>query len=243
MLCFDDKIGTDLISYSGAFKCDYLADGLAVVYAGVVSPAKELIEDYKERLEKEPLTHANARRKIGSVYAHWKKKLLNRSAGMTFGHSYDWVVKNNLDSMDVLLANMPSVELLIVGFLAQRPQDISPQSIIFHVAGNVVNEIDDIQGIGIGWQNAEPIIGFRKYTAKCGLGEALYFVYEAKRLGEVSDTVGKMTTILVLQPNTTGGLTQKVVTSEGSSFLKRSFATYGPRPLDNDYSFPFEHLL
>jgi hypothetical protein len=243
VLCFDDKIGTDLVSYRGAFKCDYLADGLAVVYAGVVSPAKELIEDYKARLEKQPLTHANARGRISSVYARWKKRLLNRSARHTFGHPYEWVIKNQLDNTDVLLASMPSVELLIAGFLPKRAYDIGPQPVIFHVDEQGVNEMDDIHGIGLGWENAQPILGFREYTSKCGLDKALYFVHEAKKLAEVSDKVGKMTTILVLEPNTQGGFIQRVLQPGGSSFLDRSFAKYGPRPLDTDYSFPFENLI
>jgi len=247
VLCFDDLIVSGSLNYRGAFKCEYMADGIAVLYAGIVSPAKELIEDFKERLEQRPLVYVNARRRITGVYARWKRRILNRAAGHYCGHSYDWVSKNRPDMIDVLEASTPSVELLITGFLHNtNPPGLRPsvQSVIFHVDDHGVNAIDGVFGIGEGWANAEPMLAFRQYTPMCDIDRAIYCVYEAKRMGELSGNVGKEpTTILVLEP-IDGAFRQRIVPKAGIDFLKTQFdEQFGPRPLPQFFRFPPEHLL
>ena len=123
------------------------------------------------------------------------------------------------------------MDLIIGGFIGEFPVLCSLRN------GDIVWETNFCM-IGNGAYTAEPAMHARKHVDQTPLYTALYHVYEAKRLGEASPSVGKHTTILVLSPPELEALRIDVVTEEGLNHLCGLFAQYGPKAIPQQYGFP-----
>jgi hypothetical protein len=66
------------------------------------------------------------------------------------------------------------------------------------------------------------------------MSQALYNLYEAKKIGESSPFVGQKTRMFLLEPPNGRNAKQiraSVVTAGGEIFLQKLFRRYGPKPM------------
>ena len=83
------------------------------------------------------------------------------------------------------------VQLLVCGFVSRMPK-------IVFVSSDYVDTHPAFMAIGSGAQVADAMLRWRNPTEHTPIEEAIYYVYEAKRMGEMSPHVGKETHISVL---------------------------------------------
>jgi hypothetical protein len=236
VLCFDEQAGTDSETFDGVLKCDYLCEGFAALFSGPTGAAKELMRRYKAELSATQLRPDTIISQLSDVYGSWRKAELDRASRHSLGMSFKQAIRTN--QSDVTKAIAGTVQVIVAGF-------INGESIIITIDEESAREVDHCAVIGTGWQGAEAILSFRKYTSNVDLDHALYLVYEAKRFGEISPHVGKSVTLLrVLEPKEECAFRQRIVPIEGIEFLKIQFEQeYGPRSVPASFSVPPEYIL
>jgi hypothetical protein len=128
--------------------------------------------------------------------------------------------------------------MIIAGFIGDRP-------ILFQLRDNELDIVTNFSLVGSGAYAAEMALHARKQTANTSLNQALYNVYEAKKIGETSPHVGAKTRMLVLHPPDQGSrrLTVQLVTPTGENALDELFRKYGPKPMDRWPDLPDDALL
>ena len=132
----------------------------------------------------------------------------------------------------------PDVQLLIAGFIEGEPR-------ITYVDSHGVQLIPSVAAIGSGAYMADAILRWRKPDQYLSTHAALYFVYEAKRLGEASPSVGKVRThIQILEELNGGGFRVSTLLPKALSYLSNQFEKFGPQEFkgEND-AFPWEALF
>lgn len=84
--------------------------------------------------------------------------------------------------------------------------------------------------MGTGYQMADTMLRWRNVTQFSTIPEVLYALYEAKKFGERSPQVGKLTAMVILQPNPDSSIRSRMVSKRGMDDLEDQFTMYGPKP-------------
>src|ERR1700676_1475561 len=103
------------------------------------------------------------------------------------------------------------VELIVAGFIENTPR-------VIYVSQDGVLADPFFRAIGTGWPSADAMLRWRHITEHTHLYDAMYFLYEAKVFGETSPFVGKMTTMLVLEPKPDSSFVVHTVVTKGMAF-------------------------
>jgi hypothetical protein len=90
---------------------------------------------------------------------------------------------------------------------------------------------------GIGGYHADTILCWRKLTQYDSVERVLYYLYEAKRFGELCGDVGRGTIMEVLSLDQNGELQVDLVMGTGLTRMAKWFAMFGPRQVGYDLSF------
>jgi len=103
--------------------------------------------------------------------------------------------------------------------------------------GNFYRE-ENFSAIGSGAHVASAALFQREHDSSVKLMNALYNVFEAKRLGEISPGVGVSTTIDVMLSD--GSV--RAISDECFDTLEKFFRRYGPKQISKDFEFRAEFL-
>ena len=173
------------------------------MYSGPLTLAHDLVAEYEKKLKRAKLRVENYRDVL------WKpmEAFVDANEKRTF------------------LQGSSDVSLLVVALVDHSFRVITIDS-------HGIAEHPYFGAIGTGQDSALALLRWRKPDRWTDVQAALYFAYEAKRLGEVSPHVGSQYThMCVLWPDE-GNILEKIVTSRDKSELEEAFKRFGPQPFD-----------
>lgn len=212
-------------------KAVAIAPGMSAMFSGSVPKAKELIDRYMKYLN-DPLTMRTPEHAIdflrqpleaqqrSDVQAYLSAKL---------GMPYATFLDKDAHSQLVLVADFwtwnQRCDLIIIwsdaGFVR-----------LFSVTDRV-EERSLLATIGIGANVAETVLRSREYSGLQDLGEAIYYVYEAKRTSESVGGVGKETHMTILEFDPGQGKNRAwFLNPRELEQLEKEYAELGPKPFE-----------
>lgn len=241
VLCFDYKIANDEWGSESQYKFHILSGQLVALFAGAPGKAKELSWLYQAHLKNKGLSIANAVQVLGQPLAEFKRQKADFFLKMTTCISYEEFLKNGptwfgssgyFQRLATIERHQPKVEMIIAGFIEDQP-------VLFRLAtAGEVNHLDlELAGnscmIGSGTSAASISLHGRTHDSNTPLSQAMYYVYEAKKAGEISSFVGQKTRMHVLFPPEPGStqIRGQYLTNEGEKFLQKLHRRYGPKPM------------
>jgi 20S proteasome alpha/beta subunit len=171
------------------------------MYSGPVVAAKDLLISYKQKLAKAKLTVSNYRDLL------WKPM-------QTF-------VDANVKRASYLHEDA-DVKLLLIAVVEDGFR-------LLTVDSHGISERSSYAAIGSGEDSATAMLRWRKPSDTIDVQAAIYFAYEAKRIGEVSPHVGKHTFVNILCPK--HGLRRPLPESEIAE-VAEAFKRFGPQSFD-----------
>ena len=242
VLCSDEMVSTGVASSQTESKREELPSFVAM-FAGTIPEARELLSAYRNHLAenvsggalsvqewlerlREPLRlHKRrqidhlVRRRLGLTYAEFLERGDQIDSGLRSG------IFGHIDSLTI------EVDLLFAGFASGGK--FHERSRIFRARMEEVEIHKNFACIGIGAEAAEQALHRREQVGVLPLDWTLYHVYEAKRMGELAPTVGRRTSMAVVEPggDEEGASPYRVraVTIEGLEFLDGHYQRYGPQ--------------
>lgn len=240
VLCFDSKVASEEFASETEHKFHVLTDQLMALVAGRTGRAKELAVIYQDQLAKVQLTQANILDHLRSGLATIKRKLaeayIQRRLAISYqeflDHGERWfgqegAVKYRSD----IEKNEFGVDMIFAGFIGNEP-------IICELRNGDIARVTNFSMIGVGAYSAEPALHARAQSHNTPLGEAVYNVFEAKKIGESSPFVGQETRMYVLRTSNSEKLKISVLDHQGNDFLSEKFKEYGPKPLPASFVVP-----
>lgn len=197
---------------------------------------------YVDLLKREPLPNnpSDALDHLRKPLVQLKRRIANSYAGARLAVSYEdlrdkgevwfgherW--QRHLDAID---SHDPNVEMVIAGFIGKTPLLCR----VSRMGGWLdVEPITNFCTIGTGSYTAEPALHAREQAFNLPLDRTLYNVYEAKRTGEMSPSVGKRTTIFVVRAESAddpGVIQIQYVGEVGQKHLDKVFKKHKPKPM------------
>jgi len=219
-------------------KLYWAGDEWAILIAGTVSSAIELVNTYARyftalKEKGAALTNTNIIDHLKKPPILQKNKIADAYVGQLLGISYKEFLataKERLPEKQFaeILTNIEDLDLqcqlILCSFLDGETQ-------IFKVDADCsVEQCEHFAAIGSGSDIAESVLFQREHQGDLPIGQALYAVYEAARLGSKAPSVGDSHAISVLLPPQKGGhIVSSRVSDKGYRFLSRKFKQYGPK--------------
>lgn len=227
VLCADHMVGTWAAQAEIGFKYSWARNNWPALIAGDVSRTAELIAVCQSVLGAQELQESNVFDVMKSVGHAFKAKLADDLVRAKLSVSYEYLRQNRskfpaatVYEIYTEISRIDSeAELIVAGF-------IKGHSYIFVFGRDcTVSLREHFAAIGTGAFVAEPSLFQRKQNAFVSLGNTLYNVYEAKRLGEIAEGVGKRTTLSMIMPSQKpgGALTSDLVLQKGKEFLEAKY--------------------
>jgi hypothetical protein len=241
VLCFDYKIANDEWGSESEYKFHVLSPQFVALFAGSPGKAKELSWLYQSHLKDRTLTMDNAVDELSKPPLRFKRQKADFYISMTLCVSYEdflskgatWLGQQMYAGrIAAIEMHQPKVEMIIAGFIEGQP-------VLFRLAtASAVDHIDleavtNSCMIGSGMTAASVSFHGRKHDRNTPLSQTMYYVYEAKKTGEIGPFVGHQTRMHVLFPPEPGGtqIMGQYVTDEGERFLQKLHRRYGPKPM------------
>jgi hypothetical protein len=130
------------------------------------------------------------------------------------------------------------VELIVAGFIQSEPR-------IIYISSRGVATVQSFVAIGSGSLLADAILRWRKPVQFLATNDALYYAYEAKKMGESSPHVGKnITSLNIIEEVDGGGFRSMSILGTGMQYLQKQFEKFGPQDYRGDRdSFPWGSLF
>lgn len=245
VFCSDHKIGNWAAQAEIGFKFRWVTYNWPALIAGDLARAEELTTTFKTCLSKVDLSPSNMFDAMKAAGSAFREKLAEELVMKKLSVPYSYLRQNKSRFPSATVYDIytqigqidSEAELIMGGFLDE-------QGVIFVVGRDCsVSFREHFAAIGTGAQVAEPALFQREQQKYNGLEETIYHTYEAKRLGEIADTVGKKTSIIIFsqaeKPEEPVQL--KTVTPEGFTILERKYQELGLKP-SKGITFPPEAL-
>lgn len=115
-------------------------------------------------------------------------------------------------------------QCIVAGFLEGEPR-------IIRIQKDGVDTMPFCVAIGIGGYHADTILSWRKITQFTNLEWVLYYVYEAKKFGELCSDVGKHTIMEVLSLDAKGHFQIDLLRQSGFDILEEWFKRFRPQQM------------
>ncbi len=219
----------------------YACGWLVALLAGPRHQAHELVEIYRAYLSANPIRAESAveqlRVPLQTLRRRMAESLTQKRVALTYAEFIDIGKDKLAPEVHSQLAYEISqqtveAELILIGAIEDRGAFS-----LFLCRNRDVIACDDFAAIGSGAMVAEPILYQRALRELSSpLEKAMYVVYEAKRLGEISPGVGEATVIEIGTMNLKETDPAKIVWHfAGSRFvepLEKAFRRFGPRPIN-----------
>lgn len=235
VMAFDYKASNDSWGSEGEYKFHILSPQLVAMFAGSTGRAKELALIYQGYLTQNTLVVNDALKQLEQPLREFKERRASAYIGRTLGVTYDkflnegerWLGKKPFtEYLGAIKKHNPNVQMIIAGFIGNDP-------VLCELRDGELEWRTNFCLIGTGSYTAEPAMHARQHIFTTPKNQALYNVYEAKKIGESSPYVGQKTRMFVLSPPAPGTskIRAEVVTEVGEKSLKKLLRKYGPRPL------------
>jgi 20S proteasome alpha/beta subunit len=244
VIAHDRRIETSVAGAEIGFKFESLPRFWKALIAGPVNQAKELIEIFRVYLNENEINPDSALEQLRIPVRTLRRRLADSLTHRRVSLSYEEFLEMGKEKLS------PEV-------YSQLAFDISQQSIeaeliligamdadfsIFLCQAGEITTCQDFAVIGSGSMVAEPILYQRELSAATDLPRALYVVYEAKRLGEISPGVGRETWMQVgsiddtVLNEKTGryeieDVTWRWVDDARLEMIEKAFKQFGPKPI------------
>lgn len=249
LLCFDYKVANDAWGSESEYKFHVLSEQVVALMAGSPAKAKELANLYRGHLATIPLSKGNALAELRKPILEFKLRKAEFYIRSRLAVSYQDFLKNGeawfgRPRVETHLAaierHQPNIEIIIAAFIDGEPALY--QTVIDAVTGSLeLDEFTNFCLIGSGAATAEPALHARTQIPNTPMAQALYNLYEAKKIGESSPFVGQKTRMFLLQPpEGSNEIRASVVTASGENFLRKLFRRYGPKPMKTSPDLPKE---
>jgi 20S proteasome alpha/beta subunit len=205
--CSDAQVGTDYESSESEYKWISITPTACTMYSGPLVTSKDLIESYKKSLKKARFRLTNYKDIL------WKPMRVFLDANQ---------------HKEYLQENM-EVSLLVVVLVEDKFRIVTIDS-------HGIRENSYFAAIGTGEDAATSMLRWRQPTHTTDLSSALYFAYEAKKLGERSPHVGKALTHLNILSREKNTILSKRLGPQEINELRDAFKRFGPQPIDPSWT-------
>lgn len=252
VLCSDWRAESgDLAGGDVEDKLSWIVPGeWAALKAGVISDADRLAVVYRTTFHnlKEKITPETVLPTFTGAFQHYRLSLITDYLIATSGIDYMTLLKGVRTSEsdpfvefpesyiekklnDIEAVPFPNCQLIVAGFVGTMPfLCVLNESSSDNLSWSRTRLETNFAAIGSGASSALTSLYRREHTgASVGLMKALYHVYEAKLLGEISPGVGVSTSIIVLFPNRRCW----VLTGPGHEYMEKRFDYFGPMKIGN----------
>lgn len=229
---FDWRIETQTASSQVGFKFEVLSDNWIALLAGPLVQARELTLKYSVllRADEDSLTEGNVLEYLRGPAFEIRKSLAEAYTRSTAAMSYEDFLEHGESMLPEDLRRQIAfdiskqrveAEVILVGWVESGFE-------IFQILDGNVTRSSDFATIGSGSHVAEVTLYRHEQNSLKDLGQTLYAVYEAKRLGEISPGVGTATSIGILFHNEKG-VGFEFASDDDKAFLERQFRRFGPK--------------
>jgi hypothetical protein len=204
--CFDRQVGSDYEKSETEYKFRLIGHQTALMFSGPLIPTKDLLSSYAEAFEPDDveLTRDNYK---DLLWEPMRKFIEQNDARSGYQDSVD-------------------VSLLSINWFGNAFR-------ILTIDSHGIHDHAYFGAIGTGADSATSMLRWRRPSNMTNLHAGLYFAYEAKRLGEVSPHVGVHTHMNIISPFVSaGGITSKIISSQGVQELENLFKRCGPQEFD-----------
>jgi hypothetical protein len=244
VVAFDFRVETDWIGADATFKMSRFTNKWAVLFAGNVASAREVINVYATALSGIELTDANIYDELRHPAQSHKLMLCEHHVQMKLGMSYTEFVENGKASLSesMFLETEAEIEnlnmgcdLIACGFVPpdERTDHLYTSRIFTIGARGEVRQHDNFATVGSGGVIAESAFFQRTLTRFAPLERTMYVVYEAMKLSTRAPGVGGIINMVVLEPSVTGeSIVSRVVGNKGYQHQQDLFNLYAPKKLD-----------
>ena len=235
ILCADSRLELPEAGGDIGFKMDTIAEGFVAMIAGTFGPGLQMIKFLKKEFGAtkfdSPVDFVDSLR--GSLH-RYRRRLVNdfmeRKLSLDYAGFID-IGKEKLPRIffENVIEEIGSVttqcDMIVAGFVNGDP-------LLLQIGEDlIITEEDPFTCIGSGSSAAMVMMFKRQYRSRLRYDEALYYVYEAKRMAEVSPGVGKETHIVILRHNHSRqqGETVVITGQSGIPALEKQFERFGPQ--------------
>lgn len=241
ILCTDTRLSiSGFTSFDAGIKISWVSPGILGLMADDPSHAKDLFRQYYEHFvlsgKAEPFTLSNWADELRKPVTQYKLKLIDEYFQRRWGVTYDEYLNGRLNvlpanTLDTIARELDALTLQCQAILAVFPMG-TPKLLIVMEDATVV-ESAPFAVIGSGAWIANAALCHRQYGDFLDLSQALYYVYEAKKLSEAEGHVGKNTHIFVYD-----GQELSFITPAAIDLLDAWFVKFGPQPLTDAVKIP-----
>jgi len=244
--CIDWKATTTFGSSETFDKFQKLGKGWIALMAGKASRARELTSAISRVLKTQEITASNLRDVVTIGAATHGRNLKEEYCLMRLGMNYDkfleWTKENQTIAepyMDQITSLKLGASVLVAGFVNDEEGKPHPAICKVSQQSSEVTIETHFGAIGEGASIAIPPLLRREYDwEETQLGKAIYYLYEAKTLAEIMDSVGPATSVDVLYPD--GEL--KSLMDAGYDYCGDLLKQFGPKPRVTGVAWKDEYL-
>jgi hypothetical protein len=228
LLCSDTRLESDFAGGEGASKLLGAGGGFFAMIAGPISSARDLLRVIRTRFDQRPdPSQDNIADELRHSATAQKQKMAEHFIRTKFAVDYKDLLTGQLELPPELyhqaLFDLGQLSLgsdvIVAGFVGGVPH-------IYTLRQDChVEEAEAFACIGSGEYIAHGALFQRKFRWGLDIEEAMYYVYEAKRLSEVAPGVGRSTHLRIVEPDGVLPLSQQELLA-----LENQYQRFGLQP-------------
>lgn len=211
-------------------KADYPA-----LVAGSLSRALELAGLISDRLDSDVSDSETLIQIARSGVKEFKYKLADEFVGSRLGIGYDRFLAEGARMLpaETHREMFDGISAITLGCsLLWLPFDADSATLIVRINDSgLVERCSHFAAIGSGMYIAEAALFQREQSNEMSLGETIYHVYEAMKLGSAAPGVGEKFSLHIVSPQTSssGQVKWQWITEEYDKYMDRMFEKFGPK--------------
>jgi hypothetical protein len=239
LFCSDRRIGTESAGGDVCLKWDHAGDGWMAMLSGTVAKARSLAGACRKILmdRTDDMGTADIEAELTKVAHLQRRVLVENYIQSQLSIDYDYFLQHGHEQLpevqyvDLAYA-IRSIDLgcslIIAGFVKVGP-------VIFTIGQDgSVSRMEAFAAIGCGALAAEESLYRREYQGHLPISQAAYYLYEAKRMSEVSGDVGKSTNIGIFGKSRPGFIRWKMLDPIATAMLDGQYKRFGPQEYDGN---------
>ncbi len=217
----------------------------ALMSADDMTRAVELIRVCSNHFDKTPTDSNDVGDVIKRAVSFQKRNLIEEYVSSNLGISYDYFLQNGKQQLSEQTHREVELgirrirlecQLLLCTFLGREP-------VIFQIDNDgSVSYQEHFAAIGSGSFIAHAALFQRRHESRLPLGQGIYHVFEAMKLGAIAPGVGSDFAVSVLSRHKANGkLGVEAISETGWRYLERQYKKLGPKPFYR-LAFPMRYL-
>jgi len=239
VVCADKRAGSVLGNSETAMKLRPIGKNWQMLTAGGATDIEAIHRLYGLRFASFTPDYANIDENLKAPFIDRKRALANDFTQGKFGLSYQDFLALGKEKLpnEIFVSAMQKIsaldcgcELILTGFIGSFPEVYQAE------ASGKVTPVTDFAVIGEGAYLAAASLMRRQQDTMTSLEQTLYNVFEAKTYAEGVGSVGKATTLAIVEPVESGAKV-KFVSVQLLIELESMVGKYGPKQLPDDLKF------